>query len=139
MAKDSAIRPEAHETDTAARRIVPLLMPRSWEHREPGGRDYGIDMQVELFRAGRPTGDTLLFQIKGTTKPIDESEAIPFDLPVSTLRYSELFSAPFLLVLCPVNAEPHCWYFLWLQEFTALGATSSLSRSQVEHAFGGRL
>lgn len=118
MAEDKASRPEEHETDTAARRIVPLLLPAAWEHREPGGRDYGVDMHVELFHSGRATGSTLLLQIKGTKKAIDEdASGIPFDLPVSTAKYSELFAVPFLLVLCPVNSEPQNWYYLWMQEY----------------------
>jgi hypothetical protein len=118
MAEDYVIRPEEHETDTAARRIVPSLLPSSWEHRESGGRDYGVDMNIEMFKGGRATGNTLLLQIKGTTKAIDGGATlISFDLPVSTLKYSELFAVPFLLVLCPVNDDPKCWYYLWLQEY----------------------
>jgi hypothetical protein len=111
------IRPESHETDTAARRIAPSILPRGWEHREPGGRDYGIDMQVELFAGGKSTGEMLLFQIKGTTKEIDDNHPIPFDLPVKTLKYAEMFVVPFICVLCPVNTEPHRAYFVWLQEY----------------------
>ncbi len=110
------IRPESHETDTAARRIVPGLLPRAWEHREPGGPDYGVDMQVELFDGGRATGGTLLLQIKGTAKGIDETGPILFDIPVRTLKYAEMFVVPFLCVLCPVDAVPHRAYFVWLQD-----------------------
>jgi len=111
------IRPESHEIDTAARRIVPSILPRAWEHREPGGRDFGIDVQVELFDQGKDHGEMLLLQIKGTTKELDENQPSIFDLPVRTLKYAEMFVGPFICVLCPVNIEPHRAYFIWLQEY----------------------
>lgn len=115
-AMDKAIRTESHETDTAARAIVPTLIGANWEHRDVGGRDYGIDLQLELFNQGRATGNILLLQIKGTRKSSDDSE-LYFDLPVKTLKYAELFAVPFVLVVCPVNAIPHRAYFCWLQEY----------------------
>jgi len=60
------MRPRQHEIDTQARKIVPLGLPRQWEFRESTGRDYGIDMSVEIFEEGRPTGKILFLQIKGT-------------------------------------------------------------------------
>jgi hypothetical protein len=48
------MRPRAHEIDTQARRIVPLAFPQRWEHRESTGRDYGIDMSVEIFDGNDP-------------------------------------------------------------------------------------
>jgi hypothetical protein len=112
------IRPEAHEVDTLARRQVPRALPASWEHRESTGRDYGIDMIVELFESGSATGAFLLFQIKGTQSEIDcDVSNLAFDVPVRTLNYSELFIAPILLVSCPVNTEPPVFYYLWLQEY----------------------
>lgn len=112
------IRPEAHEVDTLARRQVPRVLPASWEHRESTGRDYGIDMTVELFESGNATGAFLLFQIKGTRSEIDcDITKFAFDVPVRTLKYSELFIAPVLLVICPVETEPPIFYYLWLQEY----------------------
>lgn len=111
------MRPESHETDTAACRIVPLLFPKKWEDRVPSGRDYGVDMQLELFEEGKPTGDLLMLQIKGTTKAIDEEKRIVFDLPVQTLKYAEMFAVPFLCILCPVKTEPYRAYFVWLQDY----------------------
>lgn len=111
------VRPEAHEIDTLARRKVPLAFPASWEHRELTGRDYGIDMIIEVFKNGSATGNTLSLQIKGTTKNIDKAEKIFFDFPVKTLLYSEMFIVPMLLVICPVNNDGNTFYYLWLQEY----------------------
>src|SRR5258708_21282273 len=75
-------------------------------------------MQVELFDQGKPTGRILLLQIKGTTTPLgDLSESIAYDVPVKTARYSELFIAPILVVLCPVEETPARFFFVWLQEY----------------------
>ncbi len=112
------IRPESHEIDTFARRQVPRALPVSWEHRELTGRDYGIDMTIELFKSGNATGSFLLFQVKGTQCEIDSNKKeLIFDLSVRNLRYSEFFIFPLLLVVCPVNNEPPGFYYLWLQEY----------------------
>jgi hypothetical protein len=113
---DKAIRTETHEIDTAARALVPTLIGTNWEHRDVGGRDYGIDLQLERFEQGRATGNMLLLQIKGTRKIPDETD-LYFDLPVKTLKYAEMFAVPFVLVVCPVEAMPHRAYFCWLQEY----------------------
>jgi hypothetical protein len=82
------------------------------------GRDYGVDMQCEVFADGAATGRTLLLQIKGTSTPSDESGRPPHvDLPIKTIRYAELFGVPFLLCLCPVTLEPPMFHFLWVQEY----------------------
>lgn len=113
-----SMRPEGHEIDTLARRQVPRALPLSWEHRELTGRDYGIDMMVELFTESNPTGQYLLLQIKGTKSNIDTKiKNISFDVPVNTMRYSELFVAPVIVAICPVNVEPSAFYYIWLQEY----------------------
>jgi hypothetical protein len=117
-AKQQIIRPAAHEIDTAACSHVPSLLPRAWEPRLATGRDYGIDMHVELFHDKKATGRYLLLQIKGTTKSVsDRIERIGFDLLVSTLKYAEFFVVPVLLVLAPIDQQPSRFYFLWLQDY----------------------
>lgn len=114
---DIYVRPESHETDTLARRKVPLAFPAAWEHRELTGRDYGIDMIVEIFKNGNATGSSLTLQIKGTSKNISTAERLTYDVPVRTLIYSEMFIVPVLLVVCPVVSEQNGFYYLWLQEY----------------------
>lgn len=111
------MRPVAHEIDTAACRIVPTAFPRTWVNRDIGGRDYGIDMAIEIFDQGRATGKMLLLQIKGTERDIEVLDSIDFDVPVNTLKYSELFIVPFLLIVCPVNSTPTKFFYIWLQEY----------------------
>lgn len=112
------IRPEAHEVDTLARRRVPDALPAAWEHREMTGRDYGIDMMVELFDSAASTGSFLLLQIKGTQAAVESDvHSLAFDVPVGNLRYAELFAVPVLLAVCPVTANPPRFYYLWMQEY----------------------
>lgn len=111
------MRPVAHEIDTAACRIVPSVFPRTWVNRDIGGRDYGIDMAIEIFDQGRATGKMLLLQIKGTERDIEAEDTIDFDVPVNTLKYSELFIVPFLLIVCPVNSTLPTFFYVWLQEY----------------------
>lgn len=115
---DLFIRSESHEIDTGARKLVPLSFPNEWEHRELTARDYGIDMIMEIFKDGAPCGAYLPLQIKGTSKEIDDTiSTISYDVPVNTLKYSELFVSPVLLVLCPINDKQQRSFYIWLQEY----------------------
>ena len=71
------IRPRAHEIDSQARRQVPGSLPAEWEHRELTGRDYGIDMTVEIFESGEATGRYLQLQIKGTGSSVTVRSGSP--------------------------------------------------------------
>lgn len=112
------MRINTHEIDTQARKIVPLALPREWEFREKTGRDYGIDLEVEVFEDQKTTGQVLMFQIKGTEKPIDfKNGFFSFDLPTKTLIYSERFVTPILLAICQTNSESYDFHYIWLQDY----------------------
>lgn len=112
------MRIETHEIDSQARKIVPIALPRQWEFREVTGRDYGIDMELEIFEEKNATGQVLLFQIKGTEKDIVFQDGLAsFDIPTKTLIYSERFVTPFVLAVCPINHEKQIFYYIWLQEY----------------------
>jgi len=100
-------------------KIVPHCLPDAWEPRLLSGRDYGLDMAVEVFDGGRPTGDLLFFQVKGTQRPIRERDHFIYvDVPTRTLHYAELFDAvPVLLAVCPTQAAAPLFYSLWIQEY----------------------
>jgi hypothetical protein len=112
-------RPTAHEIDTAAMKLVQHCLPDAWEPRVFCGRDFGLDIAVEVFDGGRPTGDLLFFHVKGTQRAIRERDLFVYvDVPVRTLRYAELFDAvPVLLALCPTQAVVPHFYSLWIQEY----------------------
>jgi hypothetical protein len=90
--------------------------------RDQGERDYGIDLTVECFDDGEPSGAALLFQLKGTADapPTEEARTIPLDFKVDHLTRVERFATPVLLVWCPVGAAESCCWFLWLQSYVAV-------------------
>ena len=113
-------RTREHIIETETRRIVPaLLSPERFVERDQTERDYGIDLVVECFDEGEPTGAYLLFQLKGTDHlpPEQDVKSISFDAEVKHLRRAERFVTPILLIWCPVQAEPRRFWFLWLQEY----------------------
>jgi len=112
------MRIETHEIDTQARKIAPIALPRQWEYRNVTGRDYGIDMEVEIFEKKKATGQILLFQIKGTERDIIFKDGkSSFDDTTKTLQYSERFVTPFILAVCPINSGNQHFYYIWIQEY----------------------
>lgn len=114
-------RTREHQIETESRRIVASLLPADrFVERDQTERDYGVDMTVKCFDPhGEPTGHYLLLQLKGTDRgaPSKGAMTVPFDMSVRTLRRSERYITPILLVYCPVREMPVCFYFLWLQEY----------------------
>jgi len=109
------MRTKEHEIDTQARKKVLQSFPKNWEHREFTGRDYGIDLFVEIFDTNIPKGNMIAIQLKGTEK--DFAKKLTIDFPVNTLKYSELFQSPVILMICPINDINNRVYYLWLQEY----------------------
>lgn len=113
-------RTRHHVIETETRRIVPSLLPAErFVERDQTERDYGIDLAIECFDSGEPSGAYLLLQLKGTDNPAPDSSTklIPFDFEVKSLRRVERFVTPILLAWCPVQEEPRRFWFLWLQEY----------------------
>lgn len=109
-------RISTHVIDSMACAAVPSLLPaETWVIRDLTERDFGIDKIMERFEDGLATSEIVLLQIKGTKgiiNPIDPK----FSIATKTLLYAEMFSVPFLLLYCSVNAPVEC-YYLWLQEY----------------------
>lgn len=114
---NAEVRPRAHEIDTVARRRVATALPDEWVERELTGRDYGIDLMIELFEGARPTGSWLLLQIKGRDSRWLEVANLVAAFPVRTLRYAETMTTPVLGVFCPIREPSSSFGFLWLQEY----------------------
>jgi hypothetical protein len=109
--------------ETESRRTVTSLLPADrFLERDQGERDYGIDLSVECFDEGEPSGAILLAQLKGAAvgSPEVGAQSIPFDFKVDRLVRVERFSTPVLLFWCPVRADESCAWFLWLQSYIAV-------------------
>lgn len=91
-----------------------------WVARDLTGRDFGIDITVEIFFRREPTGRLLLFQIKGRNKEIVWSNDNTFSYPheVTNLLYAEKFNIPF--ILCLVELPTKNIYWLWMQRYIQL-------------------
>ncbi|MFD6681266.1 DUF4365 domain-containing protein [Micromonospora parva] len=118
-AREVGPRPRAHEIDTLAMREVPNLLPPSWVDRRLTS-DYGVDIEVEPFNAGRSSGGLLLLQVKGVDRDLSESEPWRFPMKTNGLRYAELFVVPVLLVVRPVKRTNIGFRYIWLQEYIAV-------------------
>lgn len=113
-------RTREHVIETESRRIVSALLPADrFLERDQTERDYGIDLVVECFDAGEPSGLHLLLQVKGTDDPApeDAGKSIPFDITVKRLARAERFVTPCLLVWCPVTVKPRRVWYVWIQEY----------------------
>jgi len=106
-------RAASHRTDTRALRLIMSQLNEDWVIRNLEERDYGIDLQLELFDGDNPTGYMALVQVKGTEKSF--SEELSAKIPVSTLHYAELFNIPFFLFRTSLfDGETE---FIWLQKY----------------------
>jgi hypothetical protein len=116
-------RTREHVIETLTRRIVPsVLPPDQFVERDQTERDYGVDLTLECFRDGHPTGSLLMLQLKGTDDPAptDEARSIPFNMKVRSLIRAERFITPILLVWCPVQENSPAFWYVWLQEYIAV-------------------
>lgn len=113
-------RSREHIIETESRRIVAATLPADrFMERDQTERDYGIDMSIEHFDEGEPSGRLLLLQLKGTdgNPPTAAEKTIPYDVAVKTLLRCERFATPILLVWVPVRDERRRAWFLWIQSY----------------------
>lgn len=107
-------RGPTHRIDTKALRQIIAQLNEDWIIRNLEERDYGIDMQLELFDRDSPTGYMTLIQVKGTEKSLSAENA---KLGVKTLHYAELFNMPFFLFR--TSLADNETQFIWLQKYIA--------------------
>lgn len=121
-------RVDAHRVDTQAFRTLLNHLDVDWLVRSMEDRDYGIDLQLEIFDGLSPTGVLIFAQLKGTEKSFSEEDS--FQFPVKTLLYAELFSTPFFLFRTSISDKKT--RFIWLQKFieTKLDDASPQWRTQ---------
>jgi hypothetical protein len=97
-------RPEQHEIDTAARRLLQSVLPPNLVVREQSD-DYGIDAEVELFEEGHSTGVIFKVQLKGTKNPTysTDGDFLSFSLEVYRAEYLiEQVKIPTAIILCDI-------------------------------------
>lgn len=108
-------RTETHRIDTRAVRIVLQHLPEDWLVRSLEERDYGVDLQIELFRGSVPTGHVAMIQVKGKRTSFQLEDVSLSNFPTRTVEYAALFSVPFFVF--HTSIEDNRTYFLWLQKY----------------------
>ncbi|HDO1323228.1 TPA: DUF4365 domain-containing protein [Aeromonas veronii] len=107
-------RSKSHLIDEKSVHLIRGELIDNWVVRDVQGRDYGIDLQLERFDAGEPTGDFIFVQVKGTEKEFDENVALK-NFPVKTINYALLFSVPFFVFYTSVSSRKT--KYIWLQKY----------------------
>lgn len=94
-------RPREHELETLSRLQFEQLVPSGWVVREVS-RDYGVDLEVEIFEDGESTGMTFKVQLKGSdrTAAPGPSRRIKTD----TLGYWKGLDVPVLIAYYTVDS-----------------------------------
>lgn len=87
-------RPPTHVVGSKAVRNFINALPDEWVAREPS-EDYGIDVEVEVFRGGKATGLTFKVQSKGTNTP----GSLTRQVKRKTINYWRRLDVPILVVL----------------------------------------
>lgn len=106
-------RPGQHQLEDISRSKLTLLFPREWVLRDKD-KDYGIDVEVEVFNsAGFSTGLMFFVQLKAT-----ESENMAnirdLDFSIDRLDYYETLDLPVLI--CRYSHAEDLFYAKWSSE-----------------------
>lgn len=106
-------RPTQHQLEDLSRAKLGLLLPREWALRDKD-KDYGIDVEVELFDAScEATGLVFLVQLKATESE-DVSKIRDLDFSIDRLSYYDSLDLPVLI--CRYSHDEDIFYSKWSSE-----------------------
>lgn len=113
-------RSESHIIDTRASRLAIVALPDDLLVRSMEERDYGIDIQIELFDKTQPSGKFALIQLKGKQGSFDQIKNdqhhdVSLSIKIKLLKYALLFNIPFIIFHTSIDAKKT--KFLWLQKY----------------------
>lgn len=111
-------RSPEHITDTMAARELFRHLPAECLVRSMEERDYGIDLQLELFDCETPLGQFALAQLKGTRASFKSGDVTLTKFPVKTIEYAMLFDVPFFAFYTSVTDK--VTRFVWLQRYASI-------------------
>jgi Domain of unknown function (DUF4365) len=89
-------RTREHELKTLSERDFANRIPVAWVDRAVDSEDYGLDRQVDIFEAGRPTGIEFYVQLKATDQDLPQGLAV--SMPVKHRDYYPALALPVLMV-----------------------------------------
>ena len=108
-------RPIQHIIEEESRKAFAFLIPDGWVLND-FTKDYGKDINVEIFKNFRSTGKSFICQLKGTTQEF-ENGLLSVQIEVSTLEYYATVATPILLI----------FYRTITKEFYGIWANSLIS------------
>jgi len=104
-------RPNQHKLEDLSRAKFQLILPKRWVYRDKD-KDYGIDVEVELFdQDDKAQGLLFYVQLKATESKKDET-ILNVDFNIETLMYYKKLDVPVLLVR--YSEFKDCFYIKWL-------------------------
>src|SRR5262245_13461857 len=113
--KDLPLRPRQHVLENETLNFVKQILPTEWIVSD-GGKDYGIDLVVEIVENEQVTGAHFLMQLKGTDEiNIQKDEYIVHSCKVSTLKY--FLERPEPVIYLVYDAKDKVGYWIWIQDF----------------------
>lgn len=89
-------RIQQHKLEDYSRVKHQLILPENWVVRDKD-KDYGIDVEVEIFDKEYPTGLVYWVQLKATESK-NENDAKKIDVKIDTLKYYKKLEIPVLIV-----------------------------------------
>jgi tetratricopeptide (TPR) repeat protein len=102
-----------HQLEDLSRTKFRLVIPQNWVCRDKD-KDYGIDVEVEIFDANdRATGLVFWGQLKAT-KSEDDSIVKNIDVKIETINYYKSLNIPVLIVR--YSAKQDLFYYKWAND-----------------------
>lgn len=116
------IRSRSHELEDESIDRFKAAIPRRWVCREKG-RDYGVDLEVEIFAEDRtPTGLMFYVQLKATDDPSREQKT---SMKVDRISYLQSLELPAVVIrYCSSTGG-----MFWIWDYEAAGQTNSSAKT----------
>jgi len=106
-------RVKQHQVEDISRSKFNLLIPRNWVCRDKY-KDYGIDIEVEIFDdEGRTTGIVFWVQLKATDSN-DDAYINKIYLKIDSVKYYRRLDIPVLIVR--YSEKQDRFYYKWAYE-----------------------
>lgn len=104
-------RPTQHQSEDLSRVKFQLVLPKRWVVRDKS-KDYGIDMEVELFDEANNAQGLLFYAQLKSTESKDTSVILKVPLSVDSLKYYKQLDIPVLLVRYSEDEDE--FYIKWI-------------------------
>jgi Domain of unknown function (DUF4365) len=126
MATDSAPRPSSHALGDFGERMVTYLLPSEWViHNYKGSEDYGIDLHIEIFSDGRPTGLEFGIQVKSVER-FHPKKCPKAKLTINNIAY--ISSKAFPTMIAVASKKDKSVRFSWLGDLMDLDELMDILR-----------